>query len=106
VEIDRTCVMRYCLSCNTDAVHPFEWEEAGPDHWDVLLRCGNCDTFRRDIFHQVEVEDFDAWLDDCMDEIQNAAVRMARDNFKEWGERFVSALSADAILPEDFGREA
>ena len=39
------------------------WDEAGPENWDVLLRCPNCECYREGIFAQDTVERFDEELD-------------------------------------------
>lgn len=100
--IDRTCAMRFCLNCNSDSMHLIEWEEDGPDHWEVLLKCGNCEVFRRDTFHQLEVEDYEEWLDDCMDEIQNAWRKSEHERMKDYCAEFIVLLNHDVIMPEDF----
>jgi len=100
--VDRTCQMRFCVNCNDDKVYPFDWYEDGPKHWIVLLRCGNCDMFHEDRFHQDEVEDFDCWLDDCTDEIQAEADRLTRLNMSDEADAFKRMLELDLITPEDF----
>lgn len=100
--IDRTCAMRYCLNCNADAVYPLRWWEDGPKHWQVELICGNCEVVHQNRYHQIEVDDFDTWLDDCTYEIQRAWRKAERQHMKDYVENFVTALDNDVILPEDF----
>ncbi len=101
--IDRTIKMRFCVECNTEFCYPFEWEEDGPEHWDVLLVCGNCEHEHRGRYHQLEVEDFDCWLDDTQDEVRREYERLLKLNMYDETERFKRMLELDVILPADFG---
>jgi hypothetical protein len=101
-EMYKGLAMHRCLNCGGDHMSPFEWEECGPDHWKVLLYCGNCETFRDDIFHDWECQLYDEWLDDCMDEITDLVEQMEEENMKESVARFTRALEMDIIMPEDF----
>ena len=83
----------------TDPVH---WDEAGPENWNVLLHCPNCDVYREGVFAQDTVESFDEELDRGGDALARDYKRLMRANMAEEIERFVGALQADAILPEDF----
>jgi hypothetical protein len=91
-----------CLDCGSGLVHPVQWEEAGPENWTVLLRCPNCDVFREGVFGQATVEAFDEELDRGADALLCAYKRLIRSNLSEETDRFIAALEADAILPEDF----
>lgn len=91
-----------CVVCSSDLVYPVEWEECGPENWRVLLRCPNCEVRRDGIFGQRTVDAFDAALDDGTEVLARAHIRLTRSNMAEELERFVTALDADAILPEDF----
>lgn len=101
-KIDRSCQMRYCVNCGDEACYPFDWEEDGPDRWTVLLRCGNCDMYREDSFHQLEVEDFDEWLDDCQDIIRTEYMKLMKLNMNDEADNFARMLALDIITPEDF----
>src|SRR5688572_1642834 len=35
--------LHVCPECDKALVYPVEWEEASPTHWEVLLRCPNCE---------------------------------------------------------------
>ncbi len=95
--------LRFCPNCNSDSVFPHEWEPIDqcpefPDHWIVTLYCGDCETYRRDIFTQVEVELYEEWLDDTLDEMQ----KLERKYMAAWVDSFSDMLKMDIILPEDF----
>jgi hypothetical protein len=91
-----------CLECSSDLVYPVQWEESGTENWSVLLHCPNCDVYREGIFTQDTVELFDEELDRGADALARDYKRLMHANMAEEIERFVGALTAGAILPEDF----
>jgi len=94
--------LHVCVECDSALVYPVQWEEAGPDNWSVLLHCPNCDVFREGVFTQDNVELFDEELDRGADALARDYKRLMRSNMADEIDRFVGALAADAILPEDF----
>jgi hypothetical protein len=48
------------------------------------------------------LEDFDRELDDEREQIELDLERLTQRNMREYYDRFVAALAADAIFPEDF----
>jgi hypothetical protein len=94
--------LHVCAECDSELVYPVSWEEAGPDNWSVLLHCPNCDVFREGVFTQDNVELFDEELDRGADALARDYKRLMRANMADEIERFVGALEAGAILPEDF----
>ena len=94
--------LHVCTECDSELVYPVQWEEAGPDNWSVLLHCPNCDVFREGVFTQDNVELFDEELDRGADALARDYKRLMRANMADEIDRFMGALSAGAILPEDF----
>jgi hypothetical protein len=94
--------LQVCMECSSELVYPVEWEESGPENWSVLLHCPNCDVYREGIFSQDTVEVFDEELDRGADALARDYKRLMRANMAEEIDRFVGALTAGAILPEDF----
>jgi hypothetical protein len=94
--------LHVCMDCFSELVYPVHWEESGPENWDVLLHCPNCDVYREGVFAQETVEAFDEELDRGGDALARDYKRLMRANMAEEIDRFVGALSAGAILPEDF----
>jgi hypothetical protein len=94
--------LHVCMECSSDLVYPVQWEESGSENWSVLLHCPNCGVYREGIFSQDTVEVFDEELDRGADALARDYKRLMRANMAEELERFVGALSAGAILPEDF----
>jgi hypothetical protein len=91
-----------CIACSSELVYPVHWDEAGPDNWSVLLHCPDCDVHREGVFTQKNVEAFDEELDRGADVLAADYKRLVHSNMQDEIERFVGALEADAILPEDF----
>ena len=83
-------------------MYPVEWEETSATHWEVLLRCPNCEWSEVDTFDQPTVDRFDEQLDIGTEMLVRDLKRLVQANMEDECDRFVAALNADAILPEDF----
>jgi hypothetical protein len=94
--------LHICPRCERGLVYPVEWEEVSPTHWEVLLRCPNCEWNELGIYDQETVDRFDEELDHGTEAVIRDLKRLTQANMEEEVERFVDALGADAILPEDF----
>ena len=94
--------LHVCPHCRRDLVYPVEWADVSPTHWEVLLRCPNCEWRHVGRFDQPTVDRFDANLDMCIEALTRDLRHMQRANMEEEIERFALALRYDAILPEDF----
>jgi hypothetical protein len=94
--------LHLCGSCSSDLVYPVEWDEAGATHWEVTLRCPNCEWNGTGVFEQGVVERFDEELDRGTEALVRDLKRMMHANMEDEIERFVLALEGDHILPDDF----
>jgi hypothetical protein len=94
--------LHVCGSCSSPLVYPVDWEEAGSVHWQVTLRCPNCEWSGTGVFEQHVVERFDEQLDRGTEALVRDLKRMVQANMEEQIDRFVDALRAGLILPEDF----
>ncbi|MEA2167107.1 MAG: hypothetical protein QOF76_407 [Solirubrobacteraceae bacterium] len=94
--------LHVCPACEQHLVYPLEWEEHSATHWEVELRCPNCEWHTIDTYAQDVVDRFDEELDRGTEALVRDLKRLTRANMEEEVERFLAALSADAILPEDF----
>lgn len=94
--------LHLCAACGSRLVHPIDWEEAGPRSWTVSLRCPNCWWTGSGTFEQEVVDAFDLELDEGVEALIDDLRELARANMAEAVERFVAALWAGAVLPEDF----
>jgi hypothetical protein len=96
--------LHVCAECDSALVYPLDWEEAGASHWEVTLRCPNCEWSGTGVFEQNVVEAFDEELDRGTEALVGDLRRLMQANMEEEIVRFVQALEVDALLPEDFGR--
>ena len=94
--------LHVCPDCHRDLVYPVEWEESSETHWEVLLRCPNCEWHEVGTFDQGTVDRFDEELDLGTEILIRDLKRLEQANMEDEIERFVRALGAGAILPEDF----
>jgi hypothetical protein len=94
--------LRVCPECDRELVYPVEWEETSATHWEVLLRCPNCEWSDVGVFDQATVDRFDEHLDLGTEALIRDLKRLTRANMEDEIDRFSSALTADLILPEDF----
>jgi hypothetical protein len=94
--------LHVCADCSSNLVYPTDWQEAGPDHWDVELRCPNCEWRGSGVFHQDVVESFDDELDRGIDVLLTDYRALVSSNMEDEIDRFAKALDAGAILPADF----
>jgi hypothetical protein len=99
---DAAVDLHLCGSCSSTLVYPTEWDEAGVSHWEVTLRCPNCEWIGTGIFEQDLVERFDEELDRGTEALVRDLKRLAHANMEDEIERFTAALAEDHIVPEDF----
>ena len=94
--------LHICPDCDQGLVYPVQWEEASPTHWEVQLRCPNCEWNAVGLYDQETVDRFDERLDHGTEALVRDLKRLTRANMEEEVERFSSALGSDAIWPMDF----
>jgi hypothetical protein len=94
--------LHMCEACSCELVYPVDWEEAGAIHWEVTLRCPNCEWSGTGVFEQDVVERFDEELDRGTEALVRDLKHLMTANMEDEIERFVAALHAGHIVPEDF----
>ena len=94
--------LHICGECSSKMVYPTDWQEAGPSHWEVELRCPNCEWRGTGVFSQDVVEAFDDELDRGIDVLLSDYRALVNSNMEDEIDRFAKALDAGAILPADF----
>jgi hypothetical protein len=94
--------LHICEACGSHLVYPAAWEESGRDAWEVTRVCPNCDWADTAVWSQDLLEEYDEELDRGLEELSADLKRLVRANMAEEIDRFVLALEADALLPEDF----
>jgi hypothetical protein len=93
----------HCEMCGSDFVHPVAWGKAGETHMWVRLRCGECETWREDVFSDDELESYDRKLDDDAAQIGKAVQRLQAERRLAEADAFAVALQRDLIDAGDFG---
>jgi hypothetical protein len=94
--------LHVCTVCDSELVYPVDWHESGETHWQVTLRCPNCEWTGTGVYDQEVVERFDDELDRGTEALVRDLKRVMQANMEDEIERFVSALHAGHIVPEDF----
>ena len=94
--------LHICPECNSDLVYPTDWAPARDRHWDVALRCPECEWNGGGCYSQQVVDRLDEALDRGTESVLDDLNALVRTNMEDQIDRFVAALNADQILPEDF----
>jgi hypothetical protein len=90
-----------CRLCTLPLVQPEDTERTGRA-WLVQLYCPSCGWSGVELLDEDQMEHLDEALDDGFAVLAAALARVTRANMQEYVARFTAALSAEAILPEDF----
>jgi hypothetical protein len=90
-----------CVACDGSFVYPEFGIQEGL-RWRVFVRCGSCGWSGNRILDDKALEKFERELDHELEELQRDLERLTRDNMSDYCDRFVAALAANAVLPEDF----
>lgn len=94
--------LHICPQCDCDLVQPIAWSEAAENEWELLLGCPNCSWSLDGIYRQDELQELEERLDEGLAAMLRDLQRLTHANMAEEIDRFVSALHAGLILPEDF----
>ena len=94
--------LHVCPECDSQLVYPVAWEEADGHRWAVSLRCPNCEWAVSDTFDEELIQRFDETLDHGTEALVADLRKLARANMEDDVERFIAALNAEYVLPEDF----
>jgi hypothetical protein len=97
-----TTGLHVCPACASETVYPLRWEEADDEHWQMSLRCPNCEWHVTGIYEQALVERLEEVLDDGTDALVRDLRRLTQANMEEEVERFTRLLQTDLIFPMDF----
>jgi hypothetical protein len=94
--------LHMCPECSSELVYPVAWEEAAQSCWEVSLRCPNCEWRLIGVFEEDAIALFDETLDHGTEALVEDLRQLARANMEADVDRFIAALDADYLLPEDF----
>jgi hypothetical protein len=101
---DPATELETCLVCGRDFVNPVDWEPLDGGRWWMLLRCGECDTWRELTVPDAVAERYDAELDRRLDVLDGALHRLDRQRMVGEVETLVAALRRGLVDAADFAR--
>ena len=91
-----------CASCGSDLVFPTDWENTSETTWLVALRCPECHAEYEETLERWRIERFVTQLHTQKRALAKELARFTMSSFVLDAERFVAALKAGHIQPEDF----
>lgn len=91
-----------CGACDCRFVQPADWEEAGPRHWRLELRCPNCESRGTVVVEDEVVDHYDLVLERGSAELARSLHVAVEESIEDEVARLRDALERDLILPEDF----
>ena len=91
-----------CGTCRSRLMFPADCEEHGRDHWYIELKCANCGAHEWARFDVEMLDALDRELEQAEAELEADLECLTRTNMADYVTRFISALYAGAIEPEDF----
>ncbi|GAC1315888.1 MAG: hypothetical protein NVSMB25_00590 [Thermoleophilaceae bacterium] len=94
--------LHVCMDCESELVYPVHWEEADERHWNITLRCPNCEWRAAGVFEQGVCDRFDDELERGTDALTRDYRRLVTANLADEIDRFAHALEVDGIVPMDF----
>jgi hypothetical protein len=94
--------LHICPECRSELVQPVDWVETSEDRWELTLQCPNCFATRQGTYEETQVHELEDRLDEGLTEMLTDLTRLSQANMADEIDRFISALEADVILPEDF----
>jgi hypothetical protein len=102
---ERNMKLELCGVCRRDFVNLVEWEPAGPQHWWLLLRCGECETWREVTVTNQVARRYDAELNRRADALAALVDRLDRERMIHQVEAMTIALRLSLIDATDFATE-
>ncbi len=94
--------LHVCPDCDSDLVQPVSWSEASDERWELTLECPNCWWSTEGLYDRDEVHQLEERLDDGLADMLDDLKRLTHANMADQIDRFIAALEADLVLPEDF----
>lgn len=91
-----------CGACACSFVQPVDWDEAGPRHWRLTLRCPNCERLGTVVVGDEVVDQYDMVLEHGAAQIARVLHEIVETNIDDAARRLRSALDDGQMRPEDF----
>jgi hypothetical protein len=101
-DLDTDRELHICPSCESELIQPVNWSETEDARWELLLECPNCSWSESGTFSRTQIERLEDRLDEGLTEMICDLQRLTQANMAADIDRFIAALNADLILPEDF----
>jgi len=97
-----TDLLRRCPSCGSRLACPVTWQPSDDSHWDIELRCGDCELRWQLVIDDRRAARYDIELDDDAAAMNRMLRRLDRERMAAEVEAFAIALERDLIEPADF----
>jgi hypothetical protein len=94
--------LHVCPTCACDLVQPLSWCESSEGRWELTLECPSCWWTETAVYDRQQVEGLEDKLDEGLADMIGDLQRLTQANMAADIDRFIAALQADLILPEDF----
>jgi hypothetical protein len=91
-----------CGRCGSDKVHPVDWDEIDDRRWRLERRCPECEWRSVGEYDQAVLDRYDDVLLDATGDLLAELERVTRENMEDEIRRFVAALDAGHVVPDDF----
>ena len=91
--------------CGRDFVNPVDWEPVGSEYWRILLRCGECETWREVVVTNAVARRYDVELDRRAAVLAASWERLDRERMIGEVEAMTTALRLSLIDAADFVAE-
>jgi hypothetical protein len=96
--------LRRCPECGGRLACPISWEPADDEHWNIDLRCGDCDYRWSRVISNARAARFDIELDGDQAVLRRMLQRLDSERMTAEVETFATALARDLVEPADFAR--
>jgi hypothetical protein len=94
-----------CPMCGRDFVNPVDWEPVGSEYWRILLRCGECETWREVTVTNAVARRYDVELNRRAAVLAASWERLDRERMIGEAEAMTTALRLSLIDAADFAAE-
>jgi hypothetical protein len=94
--------LHVCARCESELVQPTNWSVSADGDWALTLECPNCGWYESGIYGPAQIARLEDQLDEGLSDLIEDLRRLTLANMAADVDRFISALSRDLILPEDF----
>jgi hypothetical protein len=94
--------LELCGMCGRDFVNPVAWEPVGSERWRLLLRCGECETWRDVTVTNAVAQRYDVELHHGAGVMAALLDRMDRERMVGQAEAMTIALELGLIDAADF----